>query len=468
MAIHLDLNTVHKLVGDNIEINNKDGLSKIALKSLVPLVFDKDVGNVTAYYDNTLAKLILTMAGIDSVYLDNTDLRFVNNPRFIQYLAGLKANGGTEYLRVIEPSISPADFKSIIESASNKVVWLTPGTYILTYDTTGISGYSVITLPQNCIIVAFGAEIKFRYSNTNGNFTQRFVRINQKGCVIMGGTWWVDRANSAGGSDPLRTLFYVDNGADPLFYKCRIANSSGATGVALSGSGTFGLFIGCLFKPVQNNYTDWQFLSVENGASIDVPGCVFDGHSTEGNIRCSAGIVHSTQNIKTIIRCATFKHLAGGVKILFFDYGADLYYVHISDCDFVEMRNVWSGDLSPIMLWLFNTNRRLFDVTIENCKFEGGNSSSGQIGVPPYASYQYGLKNLVIRNCDFVASSAYGTAGYALYFPAYSEAPDTFDRKNEIAEISGCNIRGSYYYKPLNIHPDILANIGKFEVRIYS
>jgi len=366
----------------------------------------------------------------------------------------------------ITPSMSSAEFKSAIEGASNRIVLCTPGTYTLTYDTTGISDYSVITLPQNCIIVAFGAEIKFRYSNTNGNSTQRFVRINQKGCMIMGGTWWIDRTNSAGGSS--RRLFYVDNGADPLFYKCRIANSSGAPGVTLDGSGTFGLFIGCLFKPVQSYWIDGQFIYVASGASIDVLGCIFDGNAPDGARGCNMGIEHDSQSRRTIIKNATFRYLLMGIRITHYGWGADQYYVHISDCDFIGMRNTGSGDYSSILFALVNTDRRLFDVTIENCKFEGGNSSSGQIGVITNASYQYGLKNLVIRNCDFVASSAYGTAGYALYFPAYSESPDTYDRKNEIAEISGCNIRGSYYYKPLNIHPDILANIGKFDVRIYS
>jgi len=122
--VKMDLNVVRRLVGDNVEVSNRDGAARIALLAGAPL--DKGTDNVKLYWNGS--SWVLTRGdGADLLYLDGTDLNFINSARFIKNLAGIKDSAGNKRMIIVQPG---DDVKSKIENAPNgSWVLILPGDY---------------------------------------------------------------------------------------------------------------------------------------------------------------------------------------------------------------------------------------------------------------------------------------------------------------------------------------------------
>ena len=330
-----------------------------------------------------------------------------------------------------------ADFQAIVEAAANKTVWVMPGVYVVSVD----AKLDPISVPANCTILAYGCEFQFRFTNAGGAWNNRIFNVANKGCSFQGGTYWIDRANSA--EAEARRLFYIYNSADPLFLKCTMANSSGREALIITGAGTRAVCVGCQFVPQQNTYTDNSYVTITEGGAVDVPGCAFDGYFPGTSTRrCNGGIGISTQNTRSVIKGATFKHFLSGIAVTQYNWGADQHYVHITNNDFLD--NDMAVRLSNV-----NTGRNLYDLVIENNMMRGGHASYGQIEAIFSTYHSIGFKRLVIRNNHHIAVGA-ATAKYGIYIPSAGTSPNT----TEIMELSGTFGTG-FGTSQINIHADI-------------
>jgi len=361
------------------------------------------------------------------------------------------------------------EIQDAIEEAENKVVRILPNQYIVEVDCKN----NPITVPDNCIIQAYGAELIFRNSDAGGYWADKMVDINNKKVTILGGNWWIDRAGSV--DDDARRLFKLSNGAFTTFIGSTISNNTGREGIAAGGAGTRAVCIGCLFQPQQNTYTDNVFIMLEQGASCDVPGSTFDGFAVgTTTLRCEGGIqLYSHNSIESLVRGATFKHLYQGVVItLYHAWGADQGSVRICDCDFVDML---SSYLYPCIMLRTRTGTasptyKLSSLIVESSRFSFKNGQNNGIFIGGYASYynytnpgsypdaQYNdqIKHLVLRNLTLlgggVTHGTLGTTGtpyIGILFNNYVNNLPT------IAEVSDITVLGSFNEQDIVINSSI-------------
>jgi len=316
-----------------------------------------------------------------------------------------------------------------------------------------------ISLP-NCVIEAWGATIRVSTNDTSGNWTYRAFEINNKEVVILGGTWYRD-TTIAGDNGETRRFFYV-TGADAKLVAigATFDNGTAREGVCLY-DGAQGAFLSCVFQPQYDNSKSRNCgLITSGGASAEVPGCVFDGYVVGTTTRrMDSGFGIYTRESRSVLRGATFKHLRIGVGVTLYNWGADQEYVHISDCDFIEMDCHYSNYAAAIF---FNTRQggdagyTLKYVTIENCKFHSTSTGGALLAVYNWtsANEEQAIKRLSIRNCTFISNSS----RYGIVFPYQPTDPP----KLEIDEIVDCNFIGNFTVSPIYIQR---AKIGRVKIR---
>jgi len=449
----LDLDVLNKLTGTHIDLVNLAG-GGIGLAPGLKLVLDKGSGNVADYYDSGNSRRVMTLGGSDALYLETSALNLLG-----RYLKNPKGFGGSagSLVRLVD---SASGLKAAIESAQNGIVWILPGTYAIDVDCKN----DPISIPDNCTLIAFGAEMKFRNQNAGGYWGNKMFDASNVSYEVHGGKWWIDRANSV--DDDARKLFEVRNGAMATFRGCWLSNDSGREAICATNSGTRVKCFNCFFQPQQNTYSSNQFIYGGNGASLFIDGCVFDGfYPGQTAIRNDVGIgIYPKGNCVSKISNSIFRYLKGGVGIEHWNYGTDSRFIHISGCDFVDTDSTMA-DYCPIY---FRTaaaaaaGYNLYDVTIESCTFKGGSSAMGQIGTKRNDNGQTGIKRLVIRNCTMIAAGEYTTAKYAIDFREAGSGGTAV----EIAQISNLFISSGYGTSQVNLASGI--PLGKYDVTLES
>jgi len=145
--LKMDLDLVRRLVGQDIEILNRTGSSRIAVAEAVPIYLDKGTEKVKLEFLSTLPGINITLDGVDAYYLKSGDLVFANTAKNIQNLAGVKDSGGSKRLIIVQPG---DDVKAKLEAAPNgSWVIILPGEY---YTSSAID----LSQKKNLRITGFG------------------------------------------------------------------------------------------------------------------------------------------------------------------------------------------------------------------------------------------------------------------------------------------------------------------------
>jgi len=156
-SLKMDLDYVRRLLGQDIEILNKSGLSHIAVAETVPICLDKGTEKVKLAFLPTLPGINISLDGIDAYHLKSDDFVFANIPKNIQNLAGLKDASGTKRLIIIQPG---DDVKAKLEAAPNgSWVLIFPGEYY-------VSESIDLSQKTNLRITGFGFEKGTDYDPT--------------------------------------------------------------------------------------------------------------------------------------------------------------------------------------------------------------------------------------------------------------------------------------------------------------
>jgi len=345
--------------------------------------------------------------------------------------------------------VDAADFQQVVEDAEDMIVRLMPGQYIVEVDCKN----NPIDVPDNCTILAYGAEVIFRFTNAGGYWGDEVFDIADVLFRVFGGKWWIDRANSA--EADARRLFHLSYGATAIFKNIEADNGSGREAILTTDEDSEVRCYDCYFRPLQNTYTSNLYIAAFAGGSLIVNGCKFEGfYPGQTTVRTNVGVYVSPKGIYTCkIGNSLFRHLAAGIGVEHGNNGEDAYGVHIHDCDFLDM----SGSHAYWGMVYFRTENaaaagyNLYDSIIEGCSFRGGSSGTGQIGTPRSSSGQTGIKRLVIRDCTMVPDGEYSTAKYAIDF----REPGSGGTAVSIAELSDISIADGYGTAQLNIDKDI-------------
>jgi len=344
-----------------------------------------------------------------------------------------------------------------IEEAENKVVRILPNQYIVEVDCKN----NPITVPDNCIIQAYGAELIFRFTNPDGYWYHQILKLQDIQTKIFGGKWWIDRANSV--NEDARRLFYVNN-SEIIIQDIQADNGSGRETFSVHNSK--GTFLNCLFRPLQNVYTSNNYIRAESGSCIIVDSCEFDGfYHGQTILRMYTAVENNFDGyIPVIIKNSLFKHLRNGIYLVNWTSGKDSGILHVSNCEFIDFSSTWT-DSGPICFKTYGVagdGYCLKELTIENSVFRGGCNQTGQIGVRRYESGNTGIQRLILRNLAMYAEGEYTTAKYAIDFPEAGSG----DSIIKIAEMSNIFCSSGYGSQAININNEI--PIGKYDVTLES
>jgi len=316
-----------------------------------------------------------------------------------------------------------------------------------------------ISLP-NCTIEAWGATIKVSSTDTTGNWPYKAFNIDNKDVTILGGVWYRDTTISGDNGETRRFFYVTGSSAKLTAVAATFDNGTGREGIILSNN-SHGVFQSCVFQPqYDNSKRRLCGIATEGGAFVELPGCIFDGYvkGTTTYLMDNGYNVY-TQDTKTTIKGVTFKHLRVGIRATLYNWGSDQYYVHIADCDFIEMDCSYSNYAAGI---LFGTSAggdegyTLYDVVVENCTFHSASTGGALFASCLWvsASKEQSIKNLSIRNCTFISNSSH----YGIVFPYQPTDPP----KLEIDEIVDCNFVGTFSVSPIYIQR---AKIGRMKIR---
>jgi len=125
--LKMDLDLVRRLLGQDIEIVNKTGSSRIAVAEGVPIYLDKATQQVKLEYLSSLGGINFALGGIDAYQFLADTLNFANDAKFIQNPAGVKDASGTKRITIVQPG---DDVKAKLEAAPNGCwVIILPGEY---------------------------------------------------------------------------------------------------------------------------------------------------------------------------------------------------------------------------------------------------------------------------------------------------------------------------------------------------
>lgn len=336
-----------------------------------------------------------------------------------------------------------------IEAGEDSIIRILPGTYYIPIDCKD----NPIVIPNNCIIQAYGAELIFRFTNSDGYWGNKFFQLNNVKAKFIGGKYWIDRVNSV--ESDARRLFSLQNGAHGIFRDCKISNNSGREGIVADNDDTELEVIDCFFKPQQNTFSDNEHIYISTGAIGFIHGCIFDGmQKGQEDARLLFGVELCPDGYTPMkVSSCIFRNAEAGIQIRHSSRGHDNSGIHISDCEFLDIKS--SSNIYPIIS--FSTKGgaeggyNLYDTVIENCKFRGGSTNGSQIGTRRYDTGHSGIKGLVLRNLDMCANGKYGAAKYGIDFNEVGSG-ETLTR---ISEISGVYLDKNYGTEQINIHEDI-------------
>ena len=300
--LKMDLDLVRRFLGQDIEIVNKTGSSRIAVAEGVPIYLDKATQQVKLEYLSSLGGINFALGGIDAYQFLADTLNFVNDAKFIQNPAGVKDASGTKRIVIVQPS---DDLKSVIEnSTAGQIICLTGGIHTVTSTITwpahplhllGIGNpvveftqYNVAFMTHTDASATVGTRVEnIEFKTTPSGLTwwnpyERWTLINVKFSSRFGvGTWGettfiscvFDSGYSKFTSGTPVNFYncYFKSGftfnSNPLFSGCIISTD-------LRLYGWRAIFVGC---KLESGYTIQSYPSSEIHSIVKFEGCEIYG-----------------------------------------------------------------------------------------------------------------------------------------------------------------------------------------------
>lgn len=176
-GLRLDMCEVPRIGCSDIEIVDKTGISRIAVAESVPIYLDKATQQVKLEYLSSLGGINFALGGIDAYQFLADTLKFANDAKFIQNLAGLKDASGAKRIVIVQPG---DDLKSVIEnSTAGQIICLTGGTHTVT---------STITWPAHRLVLLAlgGAVVDFNFSSNANAWNLPSDRSTVAGTLVVG------------------------------------------------------------------------------------------------------------------------------------------------------------------------------------------------------------------------------------------------------------------------------------------